>query len=105
MRRLVPDIDVFHNQAREIGKLPQPFFIFSLRRDRELAQSVHLIGQREKRLSNIRDVKQIADLEVTVAAFSVVDRRFNVSKSPALIHLPSRIVDADAAFGRGVTDG
>jgi esterase/lipase superfamily enzyme len=100
------DVDVFHGQARAIGKLPQPFFIFTSRRDRALALSARLTGLGQERLGNIKDVSRIADLEVTVvdvAAFSVGDGHFNVGTSPALIRLLGRIGDVDAAYGRDRT--
>lgn len=100
------DIDVFHAQASMIGRLPQPFFIFTSRRDKALALSARLTGTRQERLGNIKDLDQIADLEVTVvdvAAFSVGDGHFNVSKSPALIGLLGQIGDVAAAYGRDRT--
>jgi esterase/lipase superfamily enzyme len=100
------DVDVFRAQARAISPLPQPFFIFTSRRDRALALSARLTGQRQERLGNIKDVSRIADLKVTVidvAAFSVGDGHSNVSNSPALIRLLGRISEVDAAYGRDRT--
>lgn len=94
------DVDVFHEQATAIGDLPQPFVIFSSRRDRALALSARLTGQRE-RLGNLRDLEEVADLKVTVidvAAFSTGDGHFNVASSPALIQLLSRITDVNASY-------
>lgn len=94
------DVDVFRSQARDIGRLPQPFVIFGSSRDRALKLSARLTGQ-SARLGSLQNVGAVADLEVTfvdVAAFSVGDGHFNVGKSPALIKLLDRIGDVDAAF-------
>jgi esterase/lipase superfamily enzyme len=101
---LSPDIevDVFRSQARSIGRLPQPFIVFTSERDKALALSARLTGMRQERLGNIKNVIRISDLEVTlidVAAFSVGAGHFNVSESPALIKILSRIDDVDQAFG------
>jgi esterase/lipase superfamily enzyme len=96
------DIDLFHAQAAAIGTLPQPFLIFTSRKDRALALSARLTGVRRERLGNLQDVSKVADLDVTVidvAAFSTGDGHLNVGNSPALIRLLSRIGDIDAAFG------
>jgi esterase/lipase superfamily enzyme len=96
------DVDVFHAQARAIGELPQPFVIFTSRKDRALALSARLTGQRRDRLGNLRDLSKVSDLEVTVvdvAAYSTGDGHLNVGTSPALIRVLSRIGDVDAAFG------
>ncbi len=95
------DVDVFHSQATRIGHLPQPFIIFTSRRDRALALSARLTGQRQ-RLGNLRDLTQVADLKVTVvdvAAFNVGAGHFNVGESPALIRLLSRFAEVNAAYG------
>lgn len=96
------DVDVFHAQAAEMAPLPQPFFVFTSRRDRALALSARLTGQRRDRLGNIRDLERIADLPVTVvdvAAFDVGDGHLNVGRSPALIRILGRITEVDAAYG------
>ncbi|MBD3764553.1 MAG: alpha/beta fold hydrolase [Rhodobacterales bacterium] len=94
------DVDVFHEQAGAIGRLPQPFVIFSSRRDRALALSARLTGQRE-RLGNLADLSEVADLDVTVldvGAFSTGAGHFPLASSPALIRLLSRISDVTTAF-------
>jgi esterase/lipase superfamily enzyme len=96
------DVDVFHSQATAMGKLPQPFVIFTSRKDRALALAARLTGVRRERLGNLRDVSRVADLEVTVvdvAAYSTGAGHLNVGESPALIQILSRIGDIDAAFG------
>lgn len=94
------DVDVFHTQARDIGRLPKPFLIFGSQRDRALQLSARLTGQKS-RLGSLSDLGALADLEVTfldVAAFNVGDGHFNVGNSAALIRLLDRITDVDAAF-------
>lgn len=94
------DVDVFHAQASAIDKLPDPFIIFTSRRDRALALSARLTGQQD-RLGNLRDVAEVSDLAVTVvdvAAFNVGAGHFNVVNSPALIALLNQIGEVDAAF-------
>ncbi|MGQ0565016.1 MAG: alpha/beta hydrolase [Gemmobacter sp.] len=96
------DIDVFLSQADAIGKLPQPFLIFTSQKDRALALAARLTGVRRERLGNLRDVSKVASLEVTVvdvAAFSTGSGHLNVGNSPALIRILSRIGDIDTAFG------
>lgn len=94
------DVDVFHEQATAIGKLPQPFIIFTSSRDRALALSARLTGQRE-RLGNLANLDEVADLQVTVvdvAAFSVGAGHFNVGNSPALIQLLGRFGEVTQAY-------
>jgi esterase/lipase superfamily enzyme len=87
------DVDVFRAQALEIGTLPQPFIIFGSERDRALALSARLTGQRQ-RLGSLSDPARVADLKVTlmdVAAFDTGSGHFNVGNSPALIRLLDRL--------------
>lgn len=96
------DIDVFRAQARRIGELPQPFFIFTSRRDRALAVSALLAGESE-RLGSVSDVADLAEFEVTVldvSAFSTGLGHFALGDSPALIRLLSVLGDVSAAFNR-----
>lgn len=96
------DIDVFRAQARRIGALPQPFFIFTSRRDRALAISALLTGQNE-RLGNVTEVSELAEFDVTVldvSAFSTGLGHFALGDSPALIRLLSVLGDVSAAFNR-----
>lgn len=97
-----PDIDVnvFRAQARRIGRLPQPFLIFTSRRDRALAVSAFLTGEGE-RLGNLRDPAPLADLEVTlieVGAYSTGLGHFTLGESPTLIRLLGALWELDRAF-------
>lgn len=94
------DVDVFRAQATRIGTLPQPFIIFTSKKDRALALSARLTGQRE-RLGNIRDVDEVADLKVTlldVSAFSQGLGHFAVGDSATLLRILGRVTDLDSAF-------
>lgn len=94
------DVDVFREQARAMGGLPQPFIIFGSDRDKILRISAGLTGQRE-RLGSLSDLSRVADLKVTfldVGAFASGASHFLVGDSPALILLLSRIAEVDGAF-------
>jgi esterase/lipase superfamily enzyme len=95
------DVEVFRMQAKDVGKLPEPFIIFGSDRDRVLRLSALITGQRG-RLGSLDSVSEVADLDVTyvdVAAFSSGDGHFVTGNSPALIRLLGRISDVDRAFG------
>lgn len=88
---IAPDLDVelFHQQARSIPQLPQPFLIVVSQRDRVLNLSARLTGQ-PSRLGNITSAEPIADLPVTVidvSAFGSGDGHFTVGSSPVLVSL------------------
>ena len=94
------DVDVFQSQARSIGKLPQPFFIFTSQRDRALSLSARLTGEGD-RLGNVKEAGEIGNLEVTLidtSAFSVGSGHFNIGNSPALIALLGRLSEVDSAL-------
>lgn len=99
------DVDVFRAQAERIGDLPQPFVIFSSKRDRALALSARLTGQRD-RLGNVGDVTELADLKVTLldtTAFSKGSGHFNPGESPSLIAILGRLAEVDSAFAQDRT--
>ena len=94
------DVDLFRAQALAMGGLPQPFLIFGSRRDTILGLSSRIAGNPD-RLGNLKDISQIADLEVTyldTAAYSEGTGHFNLGTSPALIQLLGGIANLDAAF-------
>ena len=96
------DIDIFRQQVKRIGNLPQPFFIFSSTKDRALRLSAGLTGQSE-RLGNTADIKPLADLNVTLvdlSAFSDGAQDHNVAfASPAFLRLLNSIPDIGGAYG------
>ncbi|MFZ1663597.1 MAG: alpha/beta fold hydrolase [Paracoccaceae bacterium] len=99
------DIDVFHAQAVRIGKLPQPFLIFTSKRDKALALSARLTGQRD-RVGNLATPDAVADLDVTLidtTAFSVGAGHFNVGNSAVLLSILGKIGDVDAAISADST--
>lgn len=95
------DVDVFRMQAKDIGKLPQPFLIFGSDKDKMLRLSGLITGQSD-RLGSLKDVSRLADLEVTyldVAAFSKGAGHFVPGTSAALISILTRISDVNLAYG------
>ncbi|SIQ13918.1 Esterase/lipase superfamily enzyme [Paracoccus thiocyanatus] len=106
---LSPDIDVglFRMQVRAIGRLPQPFVIFTSGRDRALNLSA-LISAEPVRLGNLTDAGPVADLPVTlvdVGAFSTGDGHFNVATSPALLRILSQAQALNSGFSADVGGG
>lgn len=95
------DLDVFKSQADEIGRLPEPFAIFSSKKDRALRLVERLTGQ-DNRLGRLKDVAEIAEYNITyidVTAYSEGGtNHFPTAKSPALIKLLSRVPDIDSAL-------
>ncbi|TKD26165.1 alpha/beta fold hydrolase [Rhodobacter capsulatus] len=86
------DVDMFREQARTIGTLPQPFVIFTSRKDKALRLSSKIAGERD-RLGTLQDISRVADLKVTMidtGAFSTADGHFNVANNPALIRMLGR---------------
>ena len=95
------DVEVFRSQAQRIGKLPQPFVIFTSQKDRALRLSARLTGQSD-RLGTLADPMEVAGLEVTlldVTSFSGNGlNHFVTGDSPALIKLISQLRDVEATF-------
>lgn len=98
-----PDLDVqlFRQQVRVIGRLPDPFLIVTSQRDRILTLSASLTGERA-RLGNMAGAEEVADLGVTVvdvSAFGSGDGHFTAGSSPALIGLLDQMNAMNAALG------
>ena len=94
------DVDLFRQQAKRIGPLPQPFVIFTSARDRALALSARLTGE-GARLGNLTTAEPLADLAVTlydVSAFSDGNAHFVPAESPSFLRLIGRIGDLDTAL-------
>lgn len=94
------DVDVFREEARTIGKLPQPFVIFGSDHDRVLRLSAALTGQ-QQRLGSLSDMQRLADLQVTfldVREFSQGAGHFVIGDSPALIALLNQVESIQGAF-------
>ena len=94
------DVDLFVAQARDMGKLPEPFLIFGNTRDTVLGISSRISGQPD-RLGNLKDLAPLAGLNITyldTAAYSEGAGHFNFGTSPALIQLLSGITYVDRAF-------
>lgn len=104
---IAPDIDVdlFRQQARAIGRLPQPFLIVVSQRDRVLNLSARLTGE-SSRLGNLQNAEVMSDLPVTlvdVTAFGSGDGHFTVGSSPALIGLLGQLGAVNLALNQGET--
>lgn len=94
------DLDVFRAQAKDIGKLPEPFVIFGSSRDKVLNISATLSGTGD-RLGNIDSVAKIADLNVIyldTAAYSTGTGHLNIGENPALLKLFGGLVGIADAF-------
>lgn len=94
------DVDVFKQQLRRTGPLPQPFVILTSSRDRALQLSARLSG-RAARLGNVTDPAVLADHEVTlinVSDFSEGLGHFPAATSPELIALLRRLNRIEQSF-------
>lgn len=95
------DVDLFRRQAARIGPLPQPFVIFTSKKDRALRLSARLSGK-HGRLGNVQDVAELSELEVTILDVTEFSKgptgHFNAATSPALIRILRRMNGVDAAF-------
>ncbi|MBV1866422.1 MAG: alpha/beta fold hydrolase [Marinosulfonomonas sp.] len=88
------DVDVFHQMASRISRLPKPFLILTSTRDRALKLSARLTGRQTERLGNISGMQRISDLEVTLidtTEFSKGIGHFSEADSPALIQILSQL--------------
>lgn len=97
------DVDLFRSEATRIGKLPQPFLIFTSQKDRALSLSARLTGRNQSRLGNLDSAKDLADLKVTVldtTAYSQGAGHFTVGNSPALLAVLSQIGTVDRVLER-----
>ena len=104
-----PDIDpdLFRRQAEAIGKLPQPFLIFTSREDRALGLAALLSG-RKPRLGVVQTPDDVAGLDVQVVDFSELADGTGLNHSipvtsPEAIALLKRLIgqsDAGEVLGR-----
>lgn len=99
------DVDVFKAQADEIGTLPDPFVVFSSKKDRALRLVERLTGQAD-RLGSLSDLNEISEYPITyidVTAFSEGGtNHFPTAKSPALLRLLRQLPSFDDSLA---TDG
>ena len=97
------DLDVFKSQADAIGKLPDPFIVFSSKKDRALRLIERVTGQKN-RLGLLADVGEIAEYDITyidVTAYSEGGtNHFPTAKSPALLKILGQIPDLERALSR-----
>lgn len=85
------DVDLFLTQAPEADLLPQPFVIFSSKRDRVLQLSARINGD-SARLGNLPDAELIADLPITIVDVAEFSQRrdlghFTIGSSATLINI------------------
>ena len=94
------DLDVFLAQARDIGKLPEPFVIFGSSRDKVLNISATLSGTGD-RLGNLDDLSKISALNVIyldTTAYTTGTGHLNLGENPALLKLFGGLVGISDAF-------
>lgn len=106
---VAPDIsvDVFVSQARRMKELPQPFVVFTSKRDPALRLSARL-NNVDARLGNLVDPEPLAELPVTLVDVSLFgkqasNKHFVAGSSPALISLMRRSDAIEAAFREDIS--
>ncbi|MEO3415269.1 alpha/beta fold hydrolase [Roseovarius sp. CAU 1744] len=105
-----PDIDpdLFRRQAQAIGKLPQPFIIFTSKQDRALGLSALLSG-RKPRLGVVDSPENVKGLDVKVVDFSEVSDGKGMNHivpvtSPAAVRLLRGLISQSEREGRWMSD-
>ena len=105
-----PDIDpdLFRRQAGAIGKLPQPFFIFTSQEDRALGLSALLSG-RKPRLGVVDGPDKVEGLDVKVIDFSEVSDGQGLNHtvpvtSPMAVRLLKGLISQSEREGRWMSD-
>ena len=96
------DVDVFRGQALAMGKLPQPFLIFTSQKDGALALSATL-ARETNRLGNLSDVSKLGGLDVTLldtSNIAAADTHLAPGTSPILLQLIRGARDIDGALMR-----
>lgn len=98
-----PDIDleVFQTQVRDVGRLPQPFIVFTSKNDKILRLSARVSGDgvRLGELENVSLLKQYPITFIDVSAFYQGGTgHFTVGNSPSLIKVLDKLQKVDGAF-------
>lgn len=100
------DIDVFRGQVRRIGKLPQPFVVFSSKRDRVLEFAASEIYG-NTRVGALQLDGELSDLDVNVIDVTEysngVLNHTTAITSPAFLKIIANMKVFSASFGEGVT--
>lgn len=98
------DIDVFRGQVKRIGRLPQPFVIFSSKRDRVLQFAANEIYG-NTRLGNLDLDGELSDLDVTVVDVSNYSKGLlnhdTAISSPAFLKIVGNMKVFTGSFGSG----
>ena len=105
-----PDIDpdLFRRQAEAIGKLPQPFIIFTSQQDRALGISALLSG-RKPRLGVVNSPENVEGLDVKVVDFSEVSDGKGMNHivpvtSPSAVSLLKGLISQSERAGHWMSD-
>jgi esterase/lipase superfamily enzyme len=104
---LSPDIDVelFAQMAKDIGRLPQPFIIYTSKEDWALRGFADFFHEGKERLGNITDFAPLKDLDITIIDSSNIhdtsdSYHLAAATSPAFIALINSIPKVGfASFG------
>jgi len=86
------DVDLFVQQAKDIGHLPQPFVIYSSKQDWVIGSLASYFHDGKQRLGNITDFSALKDLSVTIIDNSNIhdtsdSYHFAAASSPTMINL------------------
>lgn len=100
------DIDVFRGQVRRIGTLPQPFVVFSSKRDRVLDFAASEIYG-NPRVGALKLDGALSDLDVTVIDVTEYSRgvlnHSTAITSPAFLKIIGNMKAFTGSFGEGLT--
>ncbi len=100
------DVDVFRSQARRIGTLPQPFVIFSSKRDRVLNFAASEIYG-NTRVGALELGGELADLDVNVVDVTAYSNGLlnhdTAITSPAFLKIVGNMNAFSQSFGSGVS--
>lgn len=101
------DIDVFRSQVKRIGTLPQPFVVFSSRKDRVLKFASAEIYGDNPRLGAMPTSGELADLRVNIIDVTEYSRgvlnHSTAIDSPAFIKIARNMRTFATSFGAGAT--
>ncbi len=97
------DIDVFRSQVKKIGKLPQPFLVFSSKRDRVLQFASAEIYGHSQRLGALEMQGALKDLDVTLVDVTQYSNEMlghsTAFTSPAFLKIASNMRTFSESFG------
>ncbi|MEJ2029215.1 MAG: alpha/beta fold hydrolase, partial [Maritimibacter sp.] len=101
------DIDLFRSQVRRIGKLPQPFVIFSSKQDRVLQFAAKEIYG-NTRVGSLPMEGELSDMDVSVVDVSDYSQGFynhsTAITSPSFLKIVRNMRAFTSSFGQGLTE-